>query len=345
MGLYLFVEGPLLWIAILLFFAGLVVRISFFIASLFCSSTAHQEGPGSFVLLLGRSLVPLHKAAFKKPFYTVLRYTFHLCLFIVPIWLSGHIVLWSESRFEWEWLPLPDAIADGMTLVFLALATYFLMRRLIFGPVRLVSSLLDIVLIIVTALPFLTGYFLTHGTLIAITFFGDNMALIHMISGELMLLTAVCLFYSPRLHEQNCIGCAACVQNCPTQTLDYNDATDLREFNYDHYRCICCGNCVGVCPEAAAELRHELNIRRLFQLFSKRKIRSVALQRCAQCGAYFAPDPQMTKIASAYNHDYINLCPVCRKLDLGDRLRRLSPWHRKAHKEDREAVALPHPSG
>ena len=198
MDLYLFVEGPLLWIAFLLFFAGLIARSSFFLASLFRNSTAHQEGTGRFLLLLGRSLVPLHKAAVKKPLYTLLRYAFHLCLFIVPIWLSGHIVLLSESRLEWDWSPLPEAVSDGMTLVLLALAAYFLLRRLISPCVRQVSSLLDIVLIIVAALPFFTGYLLTHGTLSAIAFLGDNMALIHMLSGELMLVTTV----FPVLHAQ-----------------------------------------------------------------------------------------------------------------------------------------------
>jgi len=45
----------------------------------------------------------------KKPIYAVVRYIFHICLIAVPVWLSGHIALWEESRFELNWRALPDA--------------------------------------------------------------------------------------------------------------------------------------------------------------------------------------------------------------------------------------------
>ncbi|TET25381.1 MAG: hypothetical protein E3J76_01465 [Candidatus Aminicenantes bacterium] len=43
-------------------------------------------------------------------------------------------------------------------------------------------------MIVVVALPFITGYFLTHGTVDNIGFLGENIQLIHMLSGELMLI-------------------------------------------------------------------------------------------------------------------------------------------------------------
>jgi hypothetical protein len=75
-----------------------------------------------------------------------------------------------------------------MTLVLLAISVYFILRRIISPDLRLISTVSDYLLIIVTALPFLTGYFLTHGTLESIPFFGENMSLLHMLSGELMLI-------------------------------------------------------------------------------------------------------------------------------------------------------------
>jgi len=337
MDLFSFVEGPLLWIVSLVFLAGLLTRLLFFFRSI-TTRNSRNETKGQFYVIttLARFLLPLHKAFAKKPVYTTLRYIFHGCLFVVPIWLSGHIVLWSESRFEWDWMALPEAWADWMTLLFLALAAYFLLRRLILKNLRQGSSFLDILLIIITALPFLTGYFLTHGTLESITFVGENMVIFHMLSGQLMILMALFLFYKSRLNAQTCTGCAACAQNCPTETLEANDRENLRIFSYAHFQCICCGSCVGVCPEGAAELRHEINAKRFLQILSKREIRSVELEACERCGAYFAPESQMGKIGLVFDSDCLKCCPNCRKTKMGERLHQMSPWHRRP-KEPAEA--------
>jgi ferredoxin len=343
MDLFSIVEGPLLWIISLVFLAGLLIRLSFFLRSI-RTQNSRNEARGQIYLVstLARFFLPLHKAFTKKPFYTTLRYIFHGCLFVVPIWLSGHIVLWSESRFEWDWMALPDAWADWMTLILLALAAYFLLRRLILKNLRQGSSILDILLIIITALPFLTGYFLTHATLESIAFLGDNMVIFHMLSGQLMILMALFLFYKSRLNMQTCTGCAACAQNCPTETLEANDKGNLRIFSYAHFQCICCGSCVGVCPEGAAELRHEINAKRFLQVFSKREIWSVELEACEQCGAYFAPESQMGKIALNFDGDYLKCCPNCRKTKMGERLHQMSPWHRRPKESDETLKTVQH---
>jgi ferredoxin len=343
MDLFFIVEGPLLWIVSLVFLAGLLIRLSFFLRSIITSSRTNKtKGQIYLISTLGRFFLPLHKAFTKKPFYTTLRYIFHGCLFVVPIWLSGHIVLWSESRYEWDWMALPDAWSDWMTLILLALAAYFLLRRLILANQRQSSSILDILLIIITALPFLTGYFLTHGTLQSIAFLGDNMVIFHMLSGQLMILMAVFLFYKSRLNVQTCTGCAACVQNCPTETLEANDKENLRIFSYAHFQCICCGACVGVCPEGAAELRHEINAKRFLQVFSKRQIRSVELESCERCGAYFAPESQMGKIGLIFDSDCLKCCPNCRKAKMGERLHQMSPWHRRPKEADETRKTVQH---
>lgn len=137
---------------------------------------------------LVRWILPLNKDLAKNPVFSILGYIFHICLIIVPIWYASHITLWEESRFEWSWSSIPDEMADWMTLIFLAIAIFFLLRRIFSADIRLISTFSDYLLLIVTALPFLTGYFLTHGTLDSIGFLGDNMQLLHMLSAELMLI-------------------------------------------------------------------------------------------------------------------------------------------------------------
>ena len=190
MDFYAFVEGPLLWIAFLTFFIGMILRIVLFVATARkMDKPVVQYFSWKYVLAtLVRWILPINKDLVKNPVFMPLVYIFHICLLVVPIFLAGHVSLWEESRFEWSWPSIPDAWADWMTLILIAISIFFFLRRLISADIRLLSTVSDYLLIIVTALPFVTGYSLTHGTLDGLAFLGDNMSLIHMLSGELMLV-------------------------------------------------------------------------------------------------------------------------------------------------------------
>ncbi|MBN1276496.1 MAG: 4Fe-4S binding protein [Deltaproteobacteria bacterium] len=336
MDFYTFVEGPLLWIVFIILAISIFCRLSFFFSSII-KSAGHKDVKSAYtVAMLGRSLVPFHMGTIKMPLYAALRYVFHVCLLVVPVWLSGHISLWEESRFEISWIELPDKWADWMTLVLLGLAAWFIIRRSLFKDIRVKSSIRDYFIILITALPFLTGWFLTHGTIDSLPFFGENITLIHMLTGEAMILMAAFLFCRTRIDTSKCIGCASCEIQCPTGTLETKDdaAKKQRIFKYSHYQCICCGECVKTCPEDAAELRHEVSIRRFFQAGAKHEIRAVELKACERCGALFAPVPQIEKVGKTFENDCLHFCPDCRKSNMGDYLKSLSPWHHSTKKSD-----------
>lgn len=190
MDFSLFAEGPLLWIAFLVFIIGILIRMAQF---LFVARTKDKPFYNYFRLkyilaTLARWLLPLNVDVKKNPVFMICVYLFHICLLVVPIWLAGHISLWEESRFGWSWSSLPDKWADWMTLLFLAISIYFILRRALSADLRIITTFSDYLLIVVTALPFATGYFLTHGTLDSIGFLGDNMRLFHVLSAELMLI-------------------------------------------------------------------------------------------------------------------------------------------------------------
>lgn len=190
MDLSLFAEGPLLWIAFLVFMIGILIRMAQF---LFVARTKDKPFYNYFRLkfilaTLARWLLPLNVDVRKNPVFMICVYLFHICLLVVPIWLAGHISLWEESRFGWSWSSLPDKWADWMTLLFLAISIYFILRRALSADLRIITTFADYLLILVTALPFATGYCLTHGTLDGIGFLGDNMRLFHVLSAELMLI-------------------------------------------------------------------------------------------------------------------------------------------------------------
>ena len=199
-----FVEGPLLWIVFLMFASGLVGRGVCFSLAIAKGANKRDDRETNTMAILPRLLFPFHRGFIKMPVYATVRYVFHMCLIVVPVWLGGHIVLWEESRLEWSWASIPDAWADWMTLLLLGLAAWFLIRRIAFSAVRLNTRASDYVLIIIVALPFLTGYLLAHGNLDSITFMKDNMRLIHVLSGEIMLIAALFLFLRTRLNKHKC---------------------------------------------------------------------------------------------------------------------------------------------
>jgi ferredoxin len=329
MDLSSFAEGPLLWIVFVSFLVGVTARLFFFGIKIITSPKGEQLGWGFTMPIFGRVLLPFHKAIAKKPLYAVIRYAFHLGLFIVPIWLAGHVSLWEESRLGWSWSTIPDKFADWTTLVVIAIAAFFLARRLVWPEARAGTSWSDCLVIVIAGLPFLTGWFLSHGTLDKIAFLGDNMRLIHVLSGEAMILMAVFLFCRTRMNPSRCTGCAACELSCPTGTLESMDKGPFRIFNYSHYQCICCGACVNTCPENAAELRHEISARNFFRILPKQEIRSVEMKRCQQCGALFVPEALFNKINRTFTDDYLHFCPNCRKTSVVNLYRRMTPWIKK----------------
>ncbi len=317
----------MLWIIFILFCMGILLRTIFFIYNIYKSvraSSNHFNISYIFITAI-RALFPFHNAFIKKPFYTTLRYIFHLCLIAVPIWFSGHMYMWEESRFEWYWTPIADHWADRLTLVVLFICVYFFIRRIIVREIRQNSSISDYIIIILTSLPFLTGYLYTAGSLDDIPFFEAYMWYFHVLSGEAMLLMIVFLFSRTRLNIEKCFGCAACESNCPTQTLESKDKDRQRIFTYSHYQCICCASCVNACPEDAAEIRHEIGMGNFFQVFSKKELRTVELSACEQCGLYFAPTPQLLKLEENLTQndikmDMLNYCDRCKKISTGKNL-------------------------
>lgn len=52
----------------------------------------------------------------------------------------------------------------------------------------------------------------------------------------------------PEFHEQDCMGCTACCQVCPSGALSYRDEGNTRTLIYRVSLCIFCGQCEANCP-------------------------------------------------------------------------------------------------
>ena len=125
-----------------------------------------------------------HTVLAKNPVTIILSSMFHVCLFAAPLFLLAHNMMIKRfmgvSLFSFS-----EQATNILTIIFLVCASYFLARRVFSSRVRAVTSFGDYLILAVTALPFLTG-------LLAYYQIYDYrlMIVLHMLSGELMLVAA-----------------------------------------------------------------------------------------------------------------------------------------------------------
>ncbi len=157
--LYDLAAGPLAWFAFGVFFVGLAIR---FVHLLWLTAAKDPMPLNYFSFKYGfRSiamwLVPYVARSWRRhPFLTAATFTFHICIFLVPVFLQAHVVLLNES-FGLRLWELPSDLADVLTLLVIACCVFFLARRLRLPEVRYVTTAGDFVLLALVGLPFLTG--------------------------------------------------------------------------------------------------------------------------------------------------------------------------------------------
>ena len=312
MDLVSFIEGPFLQIVFALFFLGTATRLVLLVSGVAARAREQDARWRTVLLPLGRSCVPFHQAVKKRPLCALLRYLYHGCMFVVPVCLFGHVVLLEESRLGLSWTALPDAWADRLTVAFILLSFCFLCRRLAVAEIRHASSPADFALPVIVALPFLSGYFLAHRMLDGFSFLEENMWTMHVISAEVMMITAAFLIVRTRFQTKKCTGCVACASSCPTGALTYEDSGNVRAFTSDDSRCIHCGACVRDCPESAVGLGHQVALQPFLGRPCRKTTRFFELQECVRCGTPFAPEPQWKRMDEQIGVSYLRLCPRCR---------------------------------
>jgi len=116
-----------------------------------------------------------------QPIFTVISFTFHICLIAVPIFLTAHNVLWRDS-FGAAFPSLPEVATDIMTVLVIAGGVFFVFRRILSPTVRNVSFKSDFVLVAIVLAPFVTGFMAYHQW-----FDYEVMLILHIWTGALWL--------------------------------------------------------------------------------------------------------------------------------------------------------------
>ncbi len=163
-SIYEFLTGPALWFTFIFFIGGLLIRM----ALLFhLSRKKDRVIYNHFNMDWGlRSifhwLVPFASASMRQqPIFSIAAFSFHLSLVAVPLFLSAHILLWEEALGVTLW-SIPDGLSDALTLIFIAAALFLIIRRRIRPEVRILTSAWDYTLLVITMLPFITGFLAYH---------------------------------------------------------------------------------------------------------------------------------------------------------------------------------------
>jgi len=188
--MYEFLRGPMVCIAFLVCVLGLLyqfislLRLTSVKEHIFYSSKAKKKNRN---LLSEESLSNLSikiKGTIlgTEPFVVILTTLFHICIIITPLFLMGHNILMYES-WSFSLYSFSESFTDFLTLLFLVCAAIFLLRRIFIARVRAVTGIYDLILLLITIAPFLTGYMAYHQLINY-----ETIITIHILVGEIMLM-------------------------------------------------------------------------------------------------------------------------------------------------------------
>ena len=183
-AIYNIVSGPLVWVAFIIFIGGSIYRL------VSMALLAKKKDPMVYAYMhpkfalrsIFHWIIPFASVNSRKnPILTIVTFLFHIGLIFVPIFLFAHIILFKES-WNISWWFLSDGAADFMTLIVIAGCIFFAVRRITQPEVKFLTSPSDFVIIAIIAAPFVTGFWTYH------QWAGQQlMAVLHMLSGEIML--------------------------------------------------------------------------------------------------------------------------------------------------------------
>jgi nitrate reductase gamma subunit len=183
--IYQFVSGPLAWLAFTVFIVGSLYRLLHMLVLVYRKERfifSFMSWKYSLRSIF-HWIIPFASVNMRKhPVLTLVTFTFHICLFAVPVFLLSHAVLWDESWNLQLWT-LPDPASDAMTLAVIGCCVFFGVRRIKEPEVRYLTFASDYGILGMVAAPFVTGFIAYHQWID----YPVSMVL-HILSGEILLM-------------------------------------------------------------------------------------------------------------------------------------------------------------
>jgi len=129
-------------------------------------------------------MVPVDKVRM-NPLFSITSMIMHLGMIIVPVFLFSHVMLWKKSVGV-GWPALGLGLSDVLTLITIAALFALLAMRIITRDGRSLSRLEDYILLILLAVPFVSGYLALHPWLNPFSY--KATLLVHVLSGDLIFI-------------------------------------------------------------------------------------------------------------------------------------------------------------
>lgn len=131
----------------------------------------------------GKWLAPVDRVK-TSPLFSITSILMHVGLIVVPVFLFSHVALW-ERGIGLSLPALSLGPADFLTLLTLACIFTLLAIRIISRDGRALSRFEDYFLLILLAIPFISGYLALHPHLNPFAY--DPTMLVHVLSADLVL--------------------------------------------------------------------------------------------------------------------------------------------------------------
>lgn len=187
--MYQIVTGPLLWFSFVFFAVGCLIHITLYIKGLDwkLDRVTYTKNVSYGIKGAARSvffwLLPYGTRSWRvNPFFSFVFFLLHIGLIFTPIFLQAHNLILRE-RWGFTLWTIPDSVADVLTVCVIVCAFVILLRRVALPHVRILTGFQDILVLVIAAAPFITGFIAYHQI-------GDGQfwTLIHIIAGEIMLI-------------------------------------------------------------------------------------------------------------------------------------------------------------
>jgi nitrate reductase gamma subunit len=117
--------------------------------------------------------------------FSVVSMVMHVGLIVVPVFFFAHVALWKKSVGV-SWPALPLGPSDVLTLVTIAAIFVLLALRIVSADSRALSRFEDYALLVLLAVPFVSGYLATHITLNPFSY--QATMLVHVLSADLIFI-------------------------------------------------------------------------------------------------------------------------------------------------------------
>jgi len=183
--LLLWIRGPALQIATVIFVLGAVVRIAEILLLGRKKNLAEARGSavaGGLRTIFSRS-VPDRGTLQRSTFNVVAGYVFHIGFFITLFFFAPHILLFSDV-FGVSWPSMPTPIVDATAIVTIIALLAVLAHRLRHPVMRFLSRFQDYLVWLLTILPLVTGYLAFHRIGLA----PPMLIALHILSVELLMV-------------------------------------------------------------------------------------------------------------------------------------------------------------